>query len=58
MADNLNDKGPQDRSKINLTEKWEVEYWTKLLGCTEEDLREAVEKMGNSSQVIKDYYFK
>ncbi|MBA3682115.1 MAG: DUF3606 domain-containing protein [Bacteroidetes bacterium] len=58
MADDLKNKGPQDRSKISLTEKWEVEYLTTLLGCTEADLREAVEKMGNSVQVIKDYYFK
>ena len=32
-----------DRHRISLTEPWEVDYWTEKFGCTEEELREAVE---------------
>jgi hypothetical protein len=32
MADNLEDRGPQDRSRINLEQEHEVHYWTKLSG--------------------------
>jgi hypothetical protein len=58
MADDLENKGVEDRRTISLSEPWEVTYWTNLLGCTDEELKEAVEQMGNSSQVIKDYFFK
>lgn len=58
MADNLIDKGNQDRSKISLTEPWEISYWTKVCGCTEEELKEAVQKVGNSSQVVKELFKK
>jgi len=42
MSDNLHNRGPQDRSRINLNEKWEVQYWTRELGVTEEELEQAV----------------
>jgi hypothetical protein len=54
MADDLENRGPQDRSRISLSEPWEVKYWTTQLGCTEEELRAAIEKHGNSAQTIKD----
>jgi hypothetical protein len=49
MSDNLQNRGQQDRSRINLHEKWEVQYWTKELGVTEEELAKAVEEAGSSS---------
>ena len=58
MADDLKDKGTQDRNKISLTESWEVDYWTKVCGCTEEELKEAIKKVGNSSKVVKDLFKK
>lgn len=58
MSDNLENKGAQDRSKISLNESWEVKYWTTYLSCTEEELREAIKKYGNSSQYIKDVFQK
>lgn len=42
MLDDLKDRGPQDRSRINLNEEWEVRSWTKTLGCTADALREAI----------------
>lgn len=44
MSDNLQDRGPQDRSRINIHEEWELRYWTKELGVSADDLRRAVRK--------------
>lgn len=53
MADNLQERGPRDRSRVNLDQEHEVRYWTKKFGCTEEELREAVRKVGSSAQAIE-----
>ena len=55
MADNLNDRGPQDRSRINMTEDWEVSYWTKELGCSQDELRKAVGEVGSSAEAVRTY---
>lgn len=44
MSDDLKNRGPADRSRVNVHEKWELEYWTKTLGCTEADLRDCAAK--------------
>ena len=33
MSDNLNKRGPQDASKINVNEEWELRYWTQKFGA-------------------------
>jgi hypothetical protein len=53
MSDNLNLRGPQDRSKISLTEAWEVRYWTGALGVTEAQLRAAVAAVGNGAAAVR-----
>jgi hypothetical protein len=52
MADNLNDRGPQDRSRINVNEAWELQYWTKKFGVSEEQLRDAVKAAGPSADAV------
>ncbi|WP_416406554.1 DUF3606 domain-containing protein [Paracidovorax citrulli] len=46
MADDLTNRGPQDRSRVNVNEPWEVSYWTKEFGCSEAQLRAAVKAVG------------
>lgn len=46
MADNLDNRGAQDRARINLGETHEVAYWTKALNVSEEQLRAAVAAAG------------
>jgi hypothetical protein len=46
MADNLGKRGPADRARINVNEPHEVRYWTRALGVSEEQLRDAVAKAG------------
>ena len=51
--DDLNNKGADDRSAINLHEIHEVRYWTKQLGVTQEQLQKAIEKVGNSAAAVR-----
>jgi 3-oxoacyl-[acyl-carrier-protein] synthase III len=51
--DDLKNKGPQDRSKINMHEDYEVKYWTKELGVSKEKLQKAVDKVGNSAAAVR-----
>jgi hypothetical protein len=53
MADNLKDRGPQDRSRINVNESWELQYWTRELGVSEEQLRDAVKTAGTSAEAVR-----
>lgn len=53
MSDDLSKRGPQDRSKINVNEEWEVRWWTKELGVSESELRAAVKAAGTSVSAVK-----
>jgi hypothetical protein len=53
MSDNLNVRGQQDRSKINVNETWEVSYWTKELGVTTEQLVAAVQAAGPNVEAVR-----
>ncbi len=37
MSDNKQDRGPQDASRINIHEDYEVRYWTKALDVTKQE---------------------
>jgi len=51
MHDDRTKRGPQDRSRINVHEPWEVKYWCKRLGVTPAELRRAVKSAG---PMVKD----
>jgi hypothetical protein len=53
MSDNTSNRGEPDRSRISLEQEHEVRYWTETLGCTEEQLREAVAAVGNSADEVR-----
>lgn len=53
MPDDKNKTGKQDDSRINVSQPHEVRYWTKELGCTEEELRDAVSKVGPMVKDVK-----
>lgn len=55
MSDNLENRRPQDGKFISLSEDWEVKYWTKTLGCSVLELKEAINVVGHSSQKVKDH---
>lgn len=45
MVDDLKNRGPQDRSRVNVNEEWERKYWCREFNCTEQ-LRDAVKAVG------------
>jgi len=53
MNDDLGKRGPADATRISLGEEWEVQYWTKVLGVSEERLAELVRQHGNSAEKIR-----
>ena len=53
MADDLSKKGPQDRSRINSDEDYEVRYWCQKFGVSEALLKAAVAKVGNSAEAVE-----
>ena len=55
MSDNLSKKRPQDASKVNIHEPWEVAWWCAHFGCTKEQLSQAVKVVGVSAEAVKKY---
>lgn len=55
MSDNLKIRRPLDAQRINLTQAWEVEYWTRTLDVTELRLRVAVKTVGTYVVDVKNF---
>ena len=55
MPDDLSKRRPQDSSKINVNEPWELEYWCKLFGVTPQQLKQAVQKVGVMVAAVKKH---
>jgi hypothetical protein len=53
--DDKNNVGSPDRDKINIHENYEVEYWTKTLGISAEELRKAVQAAGTSADDVRKH---
>ena len=55
MSDDLKNKGINDRTIINANETWEVNYWCLHLRCSPDELKNAVEKVGNSVESVREF---
>ena len=44
---------PQDSSRVNTNEDYEVRYWTTKFGCTKEQLQAAVNKVRVSVAAVE-----
>jgi hypothetical protein len=55
MADNRTESGQPDRSLINTSEKYEMDYWTEKLRVSEQQLIAAVKAVGNSAEKVTEY---
>jgi len=55
MADDKTIRGPQDRSRINVEEDYEVRYWTEALNVDEPTLRGAIQAVGSSADDVREY---
>ncbi|TMH62713.1 MAG: DUF3606 domain-containing protein [Betaproteobacteria bacterium] len=54
MADDLSNRGPADRARIDVNQEHEVRYWTKKFGCTSTELRNAVQAVGVMADKVED----
>ena len=53
MSDSTQDRGPQDRSRVNVNQPHEVRYWTQEFNCTEQQLRDAVARVGVMANAVR-----
>lgn len=55
MSDDLTKTRPQDASKINMHEPYEVNWWTHKFGVTKAKLQEAVDAVGHGAAAVARY---
>ena len=53
MSDDKTKTGGQDRTRISLTEDYEVRDWAKKFGVTEDELRATVGRVGNQADDVE-----
>jgi len=54
MSDDTSKKGIQDRTRINTSEDYEVRYWSEKFGVSQDQLKAAVSKVGNSVSAVEN----
>lgn len=55
MADDPSKRGPQDRSRINVNQEHELQYWSQEFGVTADQLKEAVKKVGTTADKVRQH---
>lgn len=58
MSDDLTNRGPADRAKVNVHEAHEVRYWCGKWNITKEQLEAAVKAVGTSAKAIAAHFGK
>ena len=53
MTDDKSKKGPQDASRINVNELYELQYWSAKFGVTPGEVKAAVDKVGTSAKAVE-----
>lgn len=47
MSDNLKDRGPRDRNRVDINEIWELRYWSEKFGVNHDELKRVVAEVGD-----------
>ena len=55
MADNKDLRDGRDRSKVAGDEEYEVTYLAQKLNVSAEEVRRAIEQVGNSREKVEEY---
>lgn len=55
MSDNKKKTGEPDRSMINTSEKYEMQYWKEKFGVSPQQLTGAVRSVGNDAKDVEKY---
>jgi hypothetical protein len=53
MSDNKSMSGGQDRTRINVTEDYELQDWAKKFNATPDQIREAVKAVGDRAADVE-----
>lgn len=53
--DDKNKRGPQDATRVNVNEDYELQYWSERFKITRDELRAAVKEAGPSVQAIEAF---
>ena len=53
MSDDKTKAGGQDRTRISLTDEYEVRDWAKKFDVTKEQLTAAVQQVGNGASAVQ-----
>ncbi len=55
MSDSLNRKSPEDSTRINVHQSWELEYWAKEFNVSTLRIQTAVSEIGVEVENVKKY---
>ncbi|HYD90171.1 MAG TPA: DUF3606 domain-containing protein [Flavobacterium sp.] len=55
MSDNKRKSGEPDRSTINTSESYEMQYWKNKFGVSSQQLTGAVRAVGKSATAVEKY---
>lgn len=55
MSDDKQNTGSPDRDRINVNEDYELQYWTKNLGVTSDQLKAAVKAVGPTAAAVRQH---
>jgi hypothetical protein len=55
MADDKNQRDGRDRSRVSGSEEYELQYLAEKLNVSTEEIRKAIEKVGNSREKVEEY---
>lgn len=53
MSDDKTKSGGQDRRRINTSEDYELRDWSKKFGVTPDELKAAVQAVGNDAAAVE-----
>jgi hypothetical protein len=53
MSDSLKDRGPRDRSRIDVNESWELRYWSEKFGVSHDELKRVVGEVGDRVEDVE-----
>jgi len=55
MADNKNLRDDRDRSRVAGNEAYELQHIAKKMGVSQEEVRKAIQQVGNSRDKIEEF---
>lgn len=55
MADDLGERGRPDCDRINVNEDYELRDWAKKFGVSPEEVRRAVQQVGDRADAVRQH---